>query len=213
MILTKEVLVTVSGKPKKYYEELGYKLPYTKDIRGRIGIKKGTKILVNVKDLPPSCNVKIQYKCDDCGIIKEVIAHTIFNRKNSQFNKDEKTYCSDCANHRMSGENNSQYKHGSIRYPQYRHNALRRNLEFNLTAEQFKSITEQKCYYCNGYSQDRDPRFIGNGIDRKNSNLGYVIENCVPCCVTCNFIKNNMDFNEFIDYIRRLYEQTKDYEL
>ncbi len=208
MIITKKVLVTVSGKPKRYYEEKGYKLPYIKDSRGRVGIKKGTKIRVNVEDLPPSSNVKILYKCDDCGIEKEAIAHTIFSRANSQFNKDGKTFCSDCANHRMSGENNSQYKHGSIRYPQYRQNALRRNLEFQLTPGEFKVITEQKCYYCGGYSQDRDPRFSGNGIDRKDSSLGYLIDNCVPCCVTCNFIKNNMHFNDFLEYIRRLYEHT-----
>jgi hypothetical protein len=213
MIITEKVLVTVSGKPKNHYEKKGYKLPYTKDNRGRIGIKKGTKIWVDVKDLPPSSNVKILYKCDNCGAEKEVIAHTIFSRKNSQFNKNGKTLCSDCANHRMSGENNSQYKHGSIRFPQYRQNALRRNLDFQLTADEFKVITEKKCHYCGGYSQDRDPRFFGNGIDRKDSNIGYLINNCVPCCGTCNFIKNNMHFDDFIKYIKRLYEHTKGYKI
>jgi len=213
MILSKQVLVTVSGKSKRYYEDKGYKLPYTKDNRGRIGIKKGTKILVKVQDLPPSSNVKILYKCDDCGVEREALAHTIFNRKNSQFNKDGKIFCSDCANHKMSGKNSSQYKHGSVRYPQYRQNALRRNLVFELTPEEFKIMTAKECYYCGGYSKDRDPRFKENGIDRKDSDFGYVLDNCVPCCANCNFIKNNMHFIDFLEYIKQLYEHTKDYEV
>ena len=213
MISTQRVLVTVSGRYKSYYEERGYKLPYTKDNRGRIRIKKGTKIWIDVKDLPPSSNVKILYKCDDCGIEKEVISHTIFNRKNSQFKKDGKTLCSDCANHRMSGEKNSQYKHGLITYPGYRNNAQRRNLDFQLTPEEFKELVGQPCHYCGGYSIETNPKSRGNGIDRKDSNIGYLVDNCVPCCATCNFIKNDMHFNDFLRYIERLYEHTKDYNI
>lgn len=46
--------------------------------------------------------------------------------------------------------------------------------------------------------------FIFTGIDRKDSSEGYHIENCVTCCKTCNFAKNNTPYDEFIQYLDRL---------
>lgn len=213
MIITTKVKVTVSGKNKPHYENKGYKLPLTKDKRGRYGVKKGTQIYVDVFDLPPQSQTKIKYKCDECGAINEVHAYTIFSRSNSQYNKDGRTFCSNCANRRMSGKNSGAYKHGSKRYPEYRYNAKKRGINFELTVEQFKEIIKQKCHYCGGYSKDRNVKSRGNGIDRKDSNEGYIYENCVTCCATCNFVKNKMGYRDFIKYIRDIYNNTKDYEV
>ena len=48
---------------------------------------------------------------------------------------------------------------------------------------------------------------------RKNSDIGYIYENCVPCCSKCNFVKNNTPYDKFLIYIRRLYETTKNYKI
>ena len=210
MIITKEVYATVSGRNKEHYEKKGYKLPYQKDRRGRIGIPKGTKIKVSVFDLHPHSTIKVKYKCDDCEKINSVKSYTIFTRKNSQYLKTKETICSTCANKRMSGPNSGQYIHGSLRFPEYRYNARKRKIKFELTPDQFKEITEKKCFYCGGNSIDRNKKSRGNGIDRKDSAIGYVYSNCVPCCATCNFVKNKMEFDDFILYIRKLYNNTKD---
>lgn len=207
MIITKYVLATVSGRNKKHYEDKGYKLPYRKDERGRVGIKKGSKIKVSVYDIHPNSSLKIQYKCDDCGVIKTVNAGTIMGRKNSQYLKDGKTYCSKCANKLMSGKNSGAYKHGSVRYPEYRNNAKRRGIDFNLTIKEFKYLTSQPCYYCGGDSKETVKNSRGNGIDRVDSNKGYTIDNCVPCCAFCNFIKNNVSYDFFINKIKKIYER------
>lgn len=68
-------------------------------------------------------------------------------------------------------------------------------------------------HYCGGYSSDWNIKSRGNGIDRKDSNVGYVYENCVPCCSKCNFVKNKIPYKDFLHYIRRLYETTKDYQI
>jgi len=207
MILSKTVIATVSGRNKPHFEGKGYKLPYAKDSRGRVGIPKGSKLEVSVFDLPPSSNIKVDYECDDCGAVKSVGAHTLFYRENSQYQKTGETLCGNCANKRMSGEKNSQYKHGNSRYCEYRNNASRRGIAFDLSVSEFECLTECECHYCGGFSSEWDKRSRGNGIDRKDSDAGYSVSNCVPCCSKCNFVKNSMPYGDFIKYIKRIAER------
>ena len=44
-----------------------------------------------------------------------------------------------------------------------------------------------------------------NGIDRIDSNIGYIKENCVSCCWTCNKMKNNFSQKEFLEKINKIY--------
>ena len=207
MIITKKVFATVSGRNKPHFESKGYILPFSKDCRGRSGIVKGTKMEVSIFDLPPSSNVKIDYECDDCGVIKTVGANTLLYRANSQYRKTGETLCSNCANKRMSGEANSQYKHGNSRYCEYRYNATKRGFYFKLSIDEFEHLTSLECHYCGGVSSNWDERSRGNGVDRKNSDIGYDYPNCVPCCSKCNFIKNSMPYDDFITYIKRIAER------
>jgi hypothetical protein len=60
--------------------------------------------------------------------------------------------------------------------------------------EEFQKIVSQPCTYCAGLPKtrgDRDKNFKYNGIDRKDSKMGYTLVNSVPCCQECNFIKGN----------------------
>lgn len=206
MILTNTVEVKIGTRNKDFFEQKGYKLPYSKDSRGRDRVRRGEKIKVKIEDLPKWSNEKILYQCDKCGIRNMVSFYTIFSRKNSEYNKTGKNLCSKCANGKMSGKNSGAYKHGSKRYPEYRNNANRRGIKFDLTPREFKRMVLQPCHYCGGYSKDRVESSRGNGIDRKDSRKGYEIENCVPCCSTCNFVKNKMGYEEFIKYIKTMYE-------
>lgn len=43
-----------------------------------------------------------------------------------------------------------------------------------------------------------------NGIDRKNNTLGYLPDNVVPCCKTCNWAKGKKSYEEFMEYLRRV---------
>lgn len=93
----------------------------------------------------------------------------------------------------------------------YKSQAKRRGIEYLLTTEEFISITQQNCHYCgskpsNVCTSDKDSNntFVYNGIDRKDNDVGYTIENCVPCCKVCNRAKNSMSYDEFIQWINRL---------
>ncbi len=93
-------------------------------------------------------------------------------------------------------------------YKWYKDNASKRNLEFSLTKEQFKVLTKGQCVECGIFPlQICHPRqkdkyysngeYIYNGIDRRDNNLGYELENCVTCCGRCNQSKLNMSIEEW----------------
>ena len=100
-------------------------------------------------------------------------------------------------------------------YPFYRHSAKHRNLSFELSRNEFNSIILKNCYYCGSYpsnvskSGHNNGDFIYSGIDRMNNEIGYTLENCVPCCIICNRAKNNLSFNEFLNWISKLVENNK----
>lgn len=205
MILDEFVYVGLSPRNVSYYENLGYSIPRKTDKKGRVNYTKGTKIRVKVCDLMPTSKAKVLCQCESCGKKRYVFYDSLAKRDGSFFLKTGETLCVKCRNHTLIGENNPQYKHGNSRYCEYRNNAKRRGISFNLTIDEFEEITKLPCHYCGGYSSDYNEKSRGNGIDRKDSDIGYETNNIVPCCSRCNFVKNQMSYKEFIDYIKRLY--------
>jgi hypothetical protein len=68
-----------------------------------------------------------------------------------------------------------------------------------LTYDNFLAFTEiKKCHYC-GEPVDWQPyNKQTSNLDRKDNTKGYGVENCVVCCGTCNKMKRNMGYAEFI---------------
>lgn len=81
-------------------------------------------------------------------------------------------------------------------YTKYKYRAEKeRHLLFQLTEEQFNEIVSSPCYYC-AFRYDDDNHRVG--VDRKDSDEGYVMGNVVPCCVHCNFTKRDYSEEIFI---------------
>lgn len=102
----------------------------------------------------------------------------------------------------------------------YKRAAKKRNLEFKLTEEQFKKLTNDKCFYCNKKPKQisnnaksevgiKNSTYLYNGIDRINNNKGYTLDNCVSCCKMCNMMKMKYGYIEFLWHIRSIYENLK----
>lgn len=93
----------------------------------------------------------------------------------------------------------------------YKLGAKRRGLKYDLTEEQFKEITQKNCYYCgakpNNIRNDitLNGHFIYNGLDRIDNSKGYIIDNVVPCCFTCNRRKSSSTLREYKGWIKRSY--------
>jgi hypothetical protein len=78
-------------------------------------------------------------------------------------------------------------------FHKYVNRAKLKNLEFTITESDHAIITSQNCYLCGNR-----PEF-GCGIDRYDSNLGYTLENCRPCCATCNIMKRSCEHADFLN--------------
>ena len=76
----------------------------------------------------------------------------------------------------------------------YKRSAEKREINYNLSDEETKQMIQNECFYCKDINNDG----YLNGIDRKDNNIGYEIDNCVTCCKMCNISKNTMDVEEFI---------------
>ena len=97
-------------------------------------------------------------------------------------------------------------------FSSYKLNAKKKELVFSLTKEEFTNLTKSRCYYCRCEpSQIFKYRgsfgdYIYNGVDRLDNDHGYLVENCVPCCMECNFKKGSQGHTFFLQWVKRVYE-------
>lgn len=181
-------------------------------------------------------NTGICTKCKTQKTINNVIGKTINTYKVLEFSHKKNTLnfykceCVKCKNisivNRTLIENNKSCKfcrkHGSeateqaqINFivDQYKRGAKQRNLEYDLTEEQFKTLISNNCYYCNSEpkpkkyrnSKTKTKTISYNGIDRINSNIGYNLVNCVSCCEMCNRMKMAYSQKDFLDQVKKIY--------
>ncbi len=120
----------------------------------------------------------------------------------------------------------------SALYNKCKHGAKQRGLTFSLSKEEHQVIIIQNCHYCGaapvkynsylknkGKDQVRRNRYttasidrnwiVVNGIDRVNNSEGYIIQNCLPCCKICNYLKCDATYSEFITWISKAYKHLR----
>jgi hypothetical protein len=97
-------------------------------------------------------------------------------------------------------------------YNTYKSAAPKRKHIFKLTKQQFKNITSSVCNYCREppskicKSREGYNPYLYNGVDRVNNDLGYILENCVACCATCNLAKRMQTAEDFLSWVKKIYK-------
>ena len=139
-------------------------------------------------------------QCKECGEIFSRKKDCIYNFKNLK--------CRNCIHNRHGMCLNTLLYNV---FTHYKNNAKQRNIEWNLSEEEFKNIITQPCIYC-GEAPDitktssyRDKYEKITGIDRVDTTKGYFKENCVPCCKMCNIMKNKFSKEAFINKVKSIY--------
>jgi hypothetical protein len=141
-------------------------------------------------------------KCD-CGKFKS------FSSGDLNHNKIKSCGC-------LRGSNNPKTKPPGetakkILYTQSQRWASDRGLSWSIGFDDFVSLSSGNCAYCGSEPSVRYGEgkyhgyFLKNGIDRLDSNKGYIYGNCVSCCRTCNSAKSIMSVDEFRAWICRVY--------
>ncbi len=83
------------------------------------------------------------------------------------------------------------------RYKTYKQNAMSRNLNFEITFEEFCLLWQKPCTYCGS-----EIKTIG--LDRINNNEPYYSSNLTPCCTNCNKMKEKMTVKEFLSQCEKI---------
>lgn len=169
-----------------------------KDLSGQV-----IGLITLIKRIPNNKKQNIRYlgKCV-CGNIKE---YDIGNLKRRlEVKNDLKCGCNNYK--KPFGE--SMFNNLILRYI---NSAKKKKLEFTINKEIFKELIKQNCFYCGTEPKSilKHPRSNGdciyNGLDRVDNNLGYIINNVVTCCETCNKAKLKQSQKEFYNWIRKVY--------
>ena len=89
------------------------------------------------------------------------------------------------------------------RYSILKAKAKVRGIQCLLSFEQYCEVVSSRiCDICGGSLPE-----VGCGIDRIDSNIGYIIDNVRPCCTTCNQAKNAMSDSKFMEWILKVYNR------
>jgi hypothetical protein len=168
----------------------------------------------NVTAIEPTKKRKHTYvvwlaRCNDCGEIIEKAAYSF--TKGFACHKCQKYYIDHPRPGRPIIPDNG--AHVNSLYGHYRSGAKVRGIDFCITKEQAKELFEQPCFYCGVQPRETKTKNLAdtyswNGIDRVDNNIGYIIDNCVPCCFTCNMAKTTMSKDDFINWITRVYNHS-----
>ena len=94
----------------------------------------------------------------------------------------------------------------------------------NLKFEDFFELSKLPCFYCASPPYQEHKKygarktkysdgyiFIYNGLDRINNNKGYDLDNVVPCCKKCNWMRHAQTTDEFFERIAKIIYNHKKY--
>lgn len=106
----------------------------------------------------------------------------------------------------------------------YKNGAKNRNLDWELSYEDFFNLTQANCTFCGlkpkkinyfanapslkkeSPNRNWDKYTINfNGVDRLDNSKGYTLENSVSCCIYCNRAKSDLSLDEFKERIKKIY--------
>ena len=85
-------------------------------------------------------------------------------------------------------------------YSIYIQSAKFRNIEFSFDFDTYCTIVDNPCHYCGDMNEKRG----FHGIDRKDSQRGYCLENCIACCSMCNYMKNSLTEITFLNRVETI---------
>lgn len=140
--------------------------------------------------------IKWKVKCLDCGSEKWKYSNTFNGLKYG---------CKQCYDESLKRFDDLPAKKKA--WMSLRTNAKSRNLNVDLTFDEFCELAKDNCFYCDGEPvlkhgyKDWQSEVYLNGIDQMDNSFGYTLENSVACCYQCNWSKRDLPIDEWSKWI------------
>lgn len=169
-------------------------------------LENGLKIIDGPFKSNSKRNVKYLVECPSCKSSNLKYGNTL---------KNIKIGCFPCYSKSLRRTDNrpafSKY------YSSLKANAKSRNIDVNISLNDFIKIVSNDCYWCglppqpkSGFKEWQDVAWI-SGVDRKDNNLGYTIKNSVACCYDCNRAKSDLPLDLWKYWIVRIVNKNNDW--
>lgn len=145
----------------------------------------------------PTTDVERQTrKCIVCDVVKPLEEFT----KNAREFLGRDYRCRICRS-RLARKNKNKPEQ---RFSTYFYGAKTRKISFAISFKEFMLFWDKPCYYCGD-------AINGIGLDRKDPQFGYTVENIVSCCSQCNRAKTIQTTDAFISMCLKVAEKFKNH--
>lgn len=150
---------------------------------------------------------KYRFKCD-CG--KEILLY----KKDVTKRGLTSCGCDDISFYKSRNTKNGRFgcrkeaainKKGGV----YKFAAFKYKIPYSLNDGDLISLFQGDCQYCGRSASEYGDKNKLHGIDKINPELGYVLDNCVSCCKTCNSMKLDHSLSDFLNHITLIYNNYK----
>jgi hypothetical protein len=119
--------------------------------------------------------------------------NTCLKCETTKSKKWKRGYCNSCY---MKIWRNSNLVHiieydssGDRRYKKAQRIAKKRKIDWQITFFDYLKLCNQSCFYCD--NKLGKIVLYNIGLDRLDNNKGYIIDNVVSCCESCNMVKGD----------------------
>ncbi len=141
---------------------------------------------------------RVMAVCTKCGREKSVLENSIRSGRSTQ--------CSTCGNREKAQglRKTLAQRAAATKYNSYRNGAFDRDISWSLSFDDFAALIFRNCHYCGSPPEtiytvkDERGHVAHSGVDRVDNNVGYTVDNCVPCCRFCNIAKGTYDVHTFV---------------
>lgn len=146
----------------------------------------------------------------DCGHLRELPRRVVVHNQTKTCGRPD---CPHMKGLRSAPSKRKQLSLAMKIYGKYVKEAAARNITWCLPPEVFSEMITQPCAYCGDTPQYEPSLALRhwngsqrlNGVDRLDSKQAYAVDNTVPCCRICNYMKRNYSVEFFVKHISKLY--------
>lgn len=90
----------------------------------------------------------------------------------------------------------------------FKSSSKKRGIKVGIDFESYSNLVQSRCGYCGSHPSNllkySGLEFKYNGLDRMNSEVGYLKENLIPSCRFCNSLKGSMPWPYWADFINSI---------